>query len=119
MPIALSEAFLAEGSNLLRPWLAKRPYAEAPPSLRDFRILVMDGKAFKHTAKRLKPVRGHAGRGLGGKVLVAIELSTGLLVGMTADPDAHVNEAKLVPQLLQTLRKSLPPGINLWMADPR
>lgn len=117
MPVALSEAFLAEGSNLLRPWLAKRPYAEAPPSLRDFRILVMDGKSFKHAAKRLKPVRGCAGRGLGGKALVAMELSTGLLVGMTADPDAHANEAKLVPKLLPALRERLSVGINLWMAD--
>jgi hypothetical protein len=116
MPIALSEAFLAEGSNLLRPWLPKRPYAEAPPSLRHFRILVMDGKALKHAAKRLKPVRDRAGRGLGGKALVAMELSTGLIVGMTADPDGHANEAKLVPQLLPAIRERLP-GINLWMAD--
>jgi hypothetical protein len=116
MPIALSEAFLAEGSNLLRPWLPKQPYAEAPPSLRNFRILVMDGKAFKHAAKRLKPVRAQAGRGLGGKALVAMELTTGLLVGMIADPDAHANEAKLVPQLLPSIRQQLP-GINLWMAD--
>lgn len=117
MPIALSEAFLAEGSNRLRPWLAKHPYAEVPPSLRDFRILIMDGKAFKHAAKRLKPVRDRAGRGLGGKALVAMELSTGLLVGMAADPDAHANEAKLVPQLLPALRKQMPAGINLWVAD--
>jgi hypothetical protein len=34
-PIAVSEAFLADGSNRLRPWLSKRPYAEAPASLRD------------------------------------------------------------------------------------
>jgi hypothetical protein len=116
MPVALSEAFLAAGSNLLRPWLSGRPYVEAPPSLRDFRILVMDGKAFKHAAKRLKAVRSCAGRGLGGKALVAMELSTGLLVGMSADPDGHANEAKLVPKLLPAIRDQLP-GINLWMAD--
>lgn len=116
MPIALSEAFLAEGSNRLRPWLSQRPYAEAPPSLRPFRILIMDGKALKHAAKRLKPVRDRAGRGLGGKALVAMELATGLIVGMTADPDGHANEAKLVPQLLPPIRDRLP-GINLWMAD--
>ena len=116
MPIPLSEAFLAEGANLLRPWLPKQPYADVPPSLGVFRILVLDGKALKHAAKRLKPVRARAGRGLGGKALVALELATGLLVGMTADPDGHANEAKLVPQLLPKIRERLP-GINLWMAD--
>lgn len=116
MPIALSEAFLAEGSNLLRPWLPSRPYADVPPSLCGFRVLVLDGKTLKHAAKRLKPVRGRAGRGLGGKTLVALELATGLIVGMTADPDGHANEAKLVPQLLPKLRERLP-GVNLWTAD--
>jgi len=116
MPIDLSEAFLADGSNRLRLWLPKRPYTEVPRSLCDFRILVMDGKTFKHAAKRLKPVRGRAGRGLGGKALVAMELATGLLVGMTADPDGHTNEAKLVPQLLPAIRKRLP-DVRLWMAD--
>jgi hypothetical protein len=114
MPVALSEAFLATGSDLLRPWLSRRPYAEVPPSLRDFRVNVLDGKALKNAAKRLKPVRCCAGRGLGGKALVAMELSTGLLIGMTADPDGHANEAKLVPKLLPTIRDRLP-GLNLWM----
>jgi DDE family transposase len=116
MPVALSEAFLATGSDLLRPWLSRRPYAEVPPSLRDFRVNVLDGKALKNAAKRLKPVRCCAGRGLGGKALVAMELSTGLLIGMTADADGHANEAKLVPKLLPTIRDRLP-GLNLWMAD--
>ena len=116
MPIPLSEAFLAQGSDLLRPWLPKKPYAETPACLSGFRILVMDGKTFKHAAKRLKPARGKAGRGLGGKALVAMELATGLLVGMAADPDGHANEAKLVPRLLPAIRKRLP-GVNLWMAD--
>ncbi len=116
MPVALSEAFLAEGADRLRPLLPDRPAVELPPCLRAFRVLILDGKAFKHAAKRLKPVRGQAGRGLGGKALVALEARTGLLVGMTADPDGHANEAKLVPQLLPALRRRLP-GTNLWVAD--
>jgi len=116
MPVPLSEALLADGAHLLRPWLSNRPRVELPASVRAFRVLAMDGKSLKHAAKRLKPVRGHAGRGLGGKALVALELATGLLVGMTADPDGHANEAKLVPQLLPRLRERLP-GVNLWIAD--
>lgn len=116
LPVTLSEAFLATGADRLRPWLPERPYAEVSASLQDFRILAIDGKTFKHAAKRLKPVRSRAGRGLGGKALVAMELRTGLLVGMAADPDGHVNEAKLVPQLLPSIRARLA-GPNLWMAD--
>ncbi|HEX3148260.1 MAG TPA: hypothetical protein VHR66_09250 [Gemmataceae bacterium] len=99
LPIPLSEALLIDATKLLRPWLARQPRVALPASLRALRVLAIDGKTLQHAAKRLKPVRGHAGRGLGGKALVALELSTGLLVGMTADPDGHANEAKLVPQL--------------------
>jgi hypothetical protein len=116
MPIDLSEAFLADGSHRLRPWLSPRPATALPACLKEFRILIFDGKTLKHAAKRLKPLRGRAGRGLGGKLLVAMEPATGLIVGMAADPDGHVNEAKLVPRLLPTLRERLP-GIRLWMGD--
>jgi Transposase DDE domain len=116
MPIPLSEAFLAVPTQRLRSFLPNRPFLKAPESLRDFRITVFDGKTFKNAAKRLKAVRGRAGRGLGGRALVAMELTTGLLVGMAAHPDAHINEAKLVPDLLQTVRTHLP-GTRLFVAD--
>jgi hypothetical protein len=115
MPIALSETFLADGSNRLRPWLPKLPHVKLPQSLNEFRVMVLDGKTFKHAAKRLKPVRGKPGKGLGGKALVALELSTGLIVNMTAVPDGHTNEAKLVPKLLPKIRAQLP-GTNLSCA---
>jgi hypothetical protein len=116
MPIALSEAFLAVPTQRLRSFLPNRPLVETPACLRDFRLIVFDGKTFKNAAKRLKALRGRAGRALGGRALVAMELTTGLLVGMAADPDAHVNEAKLVPQLLKSVRDQLP-GAHLFIAD--
>lgn len=116
MPIPLSEAFLAVPTQRLRSYLPNRLFVEPPASLRDFRLVIFDGKTFKNAAKRLKAVRGRAGRGLGGRALVAMELTTGLLLGMTADPDAHVNEAKLVPQLLASIRQQLP-GTHLYVAD--
>ena len=116
VPIALSEAFLADGTDRLRPWLPNRPLVEVPASLRDFRILIFDGKTFKHAAKRLKPVRARAGKGLGGRALVAVEMATGLLVGMAAHPDAHVNEALLMPQLLPAVRQHTT-GPRLWVGD--
>lgn len=116
MPIPLSEAFLAVPTQRLRSFLPSRPFLEVPASLRDFHIIVFDGKTFKNAAKRLKAVRGRAGRGLGGRALVAMELTTGLLVGMAAHPDAHINEAKLVPEVLKTIREQLP-GTRLFVAD--
>lgn len=116
MPVSLSEAFLSQATSRLRPWMPKSPAVELPASLNAFRVLVFDGKTFKKAAKRLKAVRGRAGRALGGRALVALELSTGLLVGMAADPDAHVNEAKLVPRLLPMLREHVS-GTHLYVAD--
>lgn len=116
MPEPLSEAFLSQVTSRLSPWMPTSPAVDLPDSLNAFRILVFDGKTFKKAAKRLKPVRGRAGRALGGRALVALELSTGLLVGMAADPDAHVNEAKLVPRLLPRLREHVR-GTHLYVAD--
>jgi len=116
MPIPLSEGFLADGALRLRSWLPDQPHRQLPSSLQAFRILLFDGKTFKYAAKRLKPLRQHAGRALGGKALVAFEPATGLLVGMAACPDGHTNEAKLVPQLLPQVRQRLS-GTNLWVAD--
>jgi hypothetical protein len=116
IPIPLSEGFLADGSLRLRPWLADQPHRSLPASLHAFRVLIIDGKTFKHAAKRLKPLQQRPGRALGGKALVALEPATGLIVGMTASADGHTNEAKLVPHLLPQVRQRLP-GPNLWVAD--
>jgi len=116
VPIPLSQGFLADGVLRLRCWLPDQPHRELPPSLQAFRILIFDGKTFKHAAKRLKPLQQRAGRALGGRALVAFEPATGLIVGMAACPDGHTNEAKLVPHLLPQLRQRLP-GPRLWVAD--
>lgn len=116
LPIAVSEGFLADGALRLRPWLSDQPHRPLPSSLQALRVLIVDGKTFKHAAKRLKPLRQRAGRALGGKALVALEPATGLIVGMAACPDGHTNEAKLVPQLLPQVRQRLP-GPHLWVAD--
>jgi DDE family transposase len=116
LPLALSEGFLADGTLRLRSWLAEQPQRRLPTSLQAFRTLLIDGKTFKHAAKRLKPLQQRAGRALGGKALVALEPATGLIVAMAACPDGYTNEAKLVPALLPQVRRRLP-GVNLWVAD--
>jgi hypothetical protein len=116
LPIALSEAFLAETTERLRPYLPARTAVQLPTSLAAFRVTLFDGKTLKRAAKRLKATRGRGGRGLGGRALVGLELQTGLICAFSAHPDGHANEAALVPQLLPQLRQRLP-GTRLWVAD--
>jgi hypothetical protein len=116
LPIALSTAFLTEGTARLRQLVPVQPAAVIPSSLRSFTVTVLDGKAIKRVAKRLKLLRGVRGGVLGGKALVALELNTGLAVALQAHPDGESNELRLVPALLPEVRQRLP-GPRLWLAD--
>jgi hypothetical protein len=114
--IDLSMAFLGDSTDPLRDLFPKRARRQPPPSLRKFRTVILDGKAIKKVAKRLKPLRGTAGGLLGGRTLVALEHATGLTVGLHAEADGDANDARFVPDLLPVLRGRLP-GCRLWLAD--
>jgi hypothetical protein len=116
LPIALSTAFLTEGTARLRQLVPVRPAAVIPPSLQAFTVTVLDGKAIKRVAKRLKLLRGVRGGVLGGKAVVALELNTGLAVAMQAHPDGESNELRLLPALVPEVRQRLP-GPRLWLGD--
>jgi hypothetical protein len=77
LPLPLSEALLAHGTERLRALLPESTPSPVPRSLRDFSVIVLDGKAIKKVAKRLKPLRGVTGGVLGGKALVALALDSG------------------------------------------
>jgi hypothetical protein len=79
-------------------------------------VIIVDGKAMKRVAKRLKPVRGRKGGVLGGKALVALELRSGVVVAMAPHADGETHEAKLVPTLLPQVRAQVV-GSRLWVAD--
>jgi hypothetical protein len=116
LPPALSEAFLAEATQRLRP-LAPEPLTDPiPPSLRAFEVLFCDGKAVKRVAKRLKPLRGHKGGVLGGKALAALHGRSGLAVAVATHPDGETNDAKLVPDLTPQVRGRVA-GVRLWVGD--
>jgi len=55
LPVPLSQAFLSHCTAALREAFPKWAEWQAPKSLRRFRIIVLDGKAIKRVAKRLKP----------------------------------------------------------------
>ena len=114
--IPLSQAFLADSTDLLREVFPVQARRERPRSLRPFATVILDGKAIKKVAKRLKPLRGVSGGLLGGRTLVALEYETGLVVAMHADADGDANDARFVPDLLPEVRRRIP-GIRLWLAD--
>lgn len=116
VPLGLSEAWLAESTERVRPVYPPAARVPLPPSVQEFVVVVLDGKAIKRVAKRLKPLRGCKGGVLGGKALVALELATGLAVAMATDPDGETNEAKLVPALLPQVRTRRA-GPRWWVAD--
>lgn len=116
MPLGLSEAWLAESTARLRPLYPEAAYLPLAPALRDLEIIIVDGKAIKRVAKRLKPLRGRKGGVLGGKALVALELRSGVVVAMATHADGETNEAKLVPALLPQVRARVV-GRRLWVAD--
>jgi len=116
VPLGLSQGFLAECTDRLRQAFPKTALKTAPQSLQEFRVIVFDGKAIKHVAKRLKPLRGRSGGVLGGRALVAMDFQSGLAVAMRADRDGDANDVKFVPELLPEVRRRFA-GPRLWMAD--
>jgi Transposase DDE domain len=116
VPVGLSEAWLAESTARVRPVYPGAARVPLPPSVQEFAVMVVDGKAIKKVAKRLKPLQGRTGGVLGGKALVALEVASGLAVAMATDPDGETNDAKLVPALLPQVRRRVA-GPRLWVAD--
>jgi hypothetical protein len=116
VPLGLSEAWLAESTERVRPVYPAPAALVLPPCVQALRVIVVDGKAIKRVAKRLKPLQGRQGGVLGGKALVALELSSGLVVALATDPDGETNDAKLVPALLPQVRRHVA-GERVWVAD--
>jgi Transposase DDE domain len=116
VPLGLSEAWLAESTARLRPVYPEAAWVPVAPALRDLEVIIVDGKAIKRVAKRLKPLRGRKGGVLGGKALVALELRRGVVVAMATHADGETNEARLVSALLPQVREHVS-GRRLWVAD--
>jgi hypothetical protein len=115
VPISLSVGFFGDATRRLEQVL---PAAEnpLPKSLQDFELTAIDGKKIKHVVKRLKALRGIKGHVLGGKIVAAMSLRTGLAVGLAADPDGEVGDTPLVPTILAQLQ-GIAKRPQLWIAD--
>lgn len=116
LPPAVSMAVLAHGSRRMEALLPAGAAVESPPSLAGLEVVAFDGKKIKNAAKRLKALRGLPGKLLGGKLLVALSLRSGLALAMEADPDGERNDVPLVPGLVQQVRRRVAHAV-LWMGD--
>ncbi len=116
LPVALSQAFLSHCTTALRQAFPEWAQWQLPKSLRRFRVIILDGKALKRVAKRLKPLQGIPGGLLGGRALVALDWCTGLAVAMRADEDGDANDVKFVGDLVPMVCEQVE-GPHLWLGD--
>jgi hypothetical protein len=116
LPVALSMGFLAECTARLQLLLPAVPAVAPRPSLADLTVVILDGKAIKRVAKRLKALRGVRGGLLGGRALVALTPGNGLAFAMHAHPDGEANDVRFVPALLPEVRRRVA-GPRLFVAD--
>ena len=116
LPLAVSEALLTGGTARLQAVVPAAAVAEPPASLAAFRPLAFDGKKIKFVARRLAATRAVRGQVLGGKLLVAEDVRTGLAVAMAADADGEASDLALVPGLLARTRAVIA-GPRLWVGD--
>jgi len=116
LPVALSEAFLSHCTAAL--WSAFPEWSafQLPKSLRKFHVIILDGKAIKRVAKRLKGLRGIPGGLLGGRALVALDWCTGLVIAMRAHEDGDANDVRFVGDLVPMVCEQIE-GPHLWVGD--
>lgn len=122
LPLTLSQALLRESASELPALLPPPTRADAdahcplPESLRDLEAVALDGKVLKHVHRRLKPLRPLQGKLLGGRVLVALAMRSGLALAMNACEDAERNDCPLVPGAVEQVRAKVPRDV-LFIAD--
>jgi len=116
IPLALSQAFLAECTQRLGAVMPIHTEKRLPPSLAGHQVVIIDGKTIKRLAKRLKPLRGMPGGAVGGKTVVALSLNSGMALAMRAHPDGHANEVRLLPDLVPEVRRLVTYN-RLWVGD--
>lgn len=116
LPIGLSAALLTGATARLRALVPDTLAEPVPASLAGFTPIAFDGKKIKSVARRLCAVRSVRGQVIGGKILVAEEVRTGLAVAMEAHPDGEASDLTLVPGLLARTR-AVAAGPRLWVGD--
>jgi hypothetical protein len=117
--VAVSQALLRESSSKMLGLMHRSCPSPLPACLAGLRTLTLDGKTLKHVRRQLKSLRSLRGKLLGGKLLVAQDLASGLALAFGAAEDGHVNEVRLAGDLIGQIKSMsdlLGPAL-LWMGD--
>lgn len=118
IPLSLSMGWLLETSRrLLELYPAEVPDQRVPESLREMEVVMYDGKTIKYVAHRLKALRDVDAAVPGGRLVLALHLSTGPALAMGADEDGECGEQGLVPSVLPQVREVLAGRVRLHVAD--
>lgn len=116
LPCSVSTGFFAEAAARLN--TVSVPATDIlPGSLAEYQAVAVDGKKLKYVLKRLKPFRGLKGTVLGGKLLVAQHMASGLALAVEAAVDGEAADTPLVPGVLGQLRAQAELGAYLFVAD--
>jgi hypothetical protein len=106
VPLSVSEQMLREGTQRLAELLPVQPAVDPfplPPCWEGHEVFGIDGKAIKHVKRLLKPLRGLQAGILGARSSVALDLRTGLALGMSGDLDGEAGEGGLTEGLLSDM----------------
>jgi hypothetical protein len=106
LPLPLSEKLLEEGAQRLEKILPNKSAVDPfplPACWKGHELFGLDGKAIKHVKRLLKPLRGLQAGILGARSSVALNLRTGMAVGMIGDLDGEAGEGALTERLLSNL----------------
>jgi hypothetical protein len=109
LPLPLSEALLWEGTQRLEKILPEKPTVDPfplPACWKGHEVFGVDGKAIKHVKRLLKPLRGLQAGILGARASVALNLRTGMAVGMLGDLDGEAGEGALSEGLLSRMAEA-------------
>jgi Transposase DDE domain len=117
LPLPLSEKLLEEGTQRLVEILpagsAVDPFP-LPGCWEGHEVFGVDGKAIKHVKRLLKPLRGLQAGILGARSSVALDLRTGMAMGMAGDLDGEAGEGALTERLLSNMAAAA--GGKPWVA---
>jgi Transposase DDE domain len=117
LPLLVSEKLLEEGTQRLTELLPDKPSVEPfplPKCWDGHEVFGLDGKAIKHVKRLLEALRGLQAGILGARSSVALNLRTGMAIGMAGNLDGEAGEGALTERLLSNLVKAA--GGKPWIA---
>src|SRR5262245_45678961 len=106
LPLPLSQKLLEEGAQRLGELLPEKSAVDPFPLAacwEGHEVFGVDGKAIKHVKRLLKPLRDLQAGILGARSSVALNLRTGMAVGMAGDLDGEAGEGALTEKLLSNI----------------